>query len=111
MTEAGCRVVFTDGHAVMAITEFFDSVEDLEQLDWATIHSTDWADTPEDNDRKRRKQAEFVVHHNVPWNLGQSVGVYDNRTRARVEELLVHVPHRPEVVVRTDWYYKGGTRR
>lgn len=32
--ESGCEFVFTDGHATMELTEFFDELRHLDQIDW-----------------------------------------------------------------------------
>lgn len=54
---AGLSFVFTDGHAVMAFTDFFDDLNYLSAIDWDVMESRYWNDTNEDNDRKRRRQA------------------------------------------------------
>jgi len=42
-----------------------------------------WSDTNTDNDRKRRRQAEFLVHNFFPLRLVEAVGV---RTRDREQQ-------------------------
>lgn len=59
----GHRFVFTDGHATMAFTRFFDEIRHLDQVDWPLMQETYWNDTDEDPDRKRRRQAEFLVYN------------------------------------------------
>ena len=59
--------VFTDGHAVMTFTNFFDDLNYLRAIDWDVMESRYWNDTNEDNDRKRRRQAEFLVRYFFPW--------------------------------------------
>lgn len=46
---------------ILHITHVDNLLADLERLDWNAIRSRHWADTPEDPDRKRRKQAEFLA--------------------------------------------------
>lgn len=58
--------VFTDGHAVMTFTDFFDDLNYLGAIDWDVMESRYWNDTNEDNDRKRRRQAEFLVRYFFP---------------------------------------------
>jgi hypothetical protein len=98
--------VFTDGHAIKAISSFFEDLRLLDsKLDWNVIMSWKWADSQQDGDRKRRKQAEFQIHRFVPWHLIEEVGVIDEATRGRVEQLLDGQSHRPPVRVHRDWYY------
>ena len=43
-------------------SRYFDSEADLGEVDFAATEARDWRDTDDDPDRKRRKQAEFLVH-------------------------------------------------
>ena len=60
-----------------------------------------------DNDRQRRKQAEFLVHQSCEWSLIHEIVVIDNTILTRVQRTLnrIPLPHQPPVVVRRDWYY------
>nr|WP_293104120.1 DUF4433 domain-containing protein [Okeania sp. SIO2F4] len=61
--------VFTDGHAVMDYSDFYDDLYDLNYIDWELMESKYWFDYDEDNSRKCRRQAEFLVHKFCPWTL------------------------------------------
>jgi len=63
---AGHSFVFTDGHGTMQITQFFDNLADLDKVDWQIMKAKYWKDIDIDNDRKRRRQAEFLVHEVFP---------------------------------------------
>lgn len=102
----GCGWAFTDGHAVMRpLTRYFDRLADTDRLDWTAIRARQWFDTPQDPDRKRRKQAEFLVHRFAPWRLVTEIAVYDAVTQAAVVAALGGASHHPAVAVRRPWYY------
>ena len=104
---AGLPFTFTDGHAELAVSEFFDDLTQLaDKIDWKVMASTYWNDTPEDPDRKRKRQAELLVHHFAPWSLVQSIGVKNLVMKERVEEMLATATHRPVVTVKRNWYYR-----
>lgn len=48
--QANLSFVFTNGHGVMALTQFFDAPADLNQVDWQVMTLRYWFDTSEDND-------------------------------------------------------------
>jgi hypothetical protein len=102
---AGLSFAFTDGHAVMGFTEYFDDLGNLGKIDWRIMGARYWRDTPEDGDRSRRRQAEFLVHDFFPWNLVATIGVIDSKMAAEVEDVLSGAGHRPKIVVRSNWYY------
>jgi ssDNA thymidine ADP-ribosyltransferase, DarT len=97
--------VFTDGHSRIDFTEFYDDVSYLDQIDWQIMKEKYWRDTIADNDRKRRRQAEFLVHKFFPWDLVELIGVSGSRMKARVESILIECDHKPLVSVHSDWYY------
>lgn len=96
---------FTDGHAVQAMTEFFENVEHLDRVDWDVIKSNSWYDRPSDLDRKRRKQAEFLVYKFFPWHWIKSIGVLNPNARAKVQNMLQAQQYCPPVAVKAAWYY------
>jgi ssDNA thymidine ADP-ribosyltransferase, DarT len=103
--QAGLGFAFTDGHGIMSYTQFFDDLARLDEIDWPLIGSRYWSDTSEDGDRKRRKQAEFLVHQQLPWELVMGITVQTDGKRLEVEGLLAGAAHRPPVIVNPSWYY------
>ena len=104
--EAGLGFVFTDGHAVKRLTCQFDDLDKLSEIDWPLMQATYWNDTDQDGDRKRRRQAEFLVLQFFPWELIETIGVYDAQQADIVRNLLKSKDcHRPSVKVRPGWYY------
>jgi hypothetical protein len=102
---AGLAFTFTEGHAELAYSTFYEDLSDLDRVDWPVMKSKWWNDTNEDMDRKRRRQAEFLVHDFLPWELVTRIGVIDNGLAEQVNEILEGAMHRPAVVVERSWYY------
>jgi hypothetical protein len=101
----GLPSVFTDGHAYMTFTSFFDDLADLNRIDWPLMKARIWRDTPDDGDRARRRQAEFLIHQECPWSLVRGIGVYDQTTAELVQQIVGAAEHQPRVVVCPSWYY------
>jgi hypothetical protein len=59
VAQSNMEFVFTDGHAIMAISDFYKDLDDLRLVDWKIMEEKYWADTDDDPDRKRRRQAGF----------------------------------------------------
>lgn len=96
---------FTDGHAYMQLSRFYDDVAHLSALDWNVISAKQWKRTEDDNDRQRRKQAEFLIHRHVPVAAIAAVVVYDQEMADWVAPLLATVGVNFKVVVFPKWYY------
>jgi len=102
---AGLPFVFCDGHGTMSLTDFYDDLASLDQIDGVVMAAKYWADTVEDGDRCRRRQAEFLVHRFFPWTLITGVGVRTKGLLAQVQQCIASVAHKPDVRLRPDWYY------
>jgi hypothetical protein len=102
---SGCVWAFTEGHAEIAFTEFFTDLRFLSAIDWAIMSETYWYDTDEDGDRKRRRQAEFLIHRFCAWTLITEIGVINQRVADRVRSMLEGAAHQPAVTVQPGWYY------
>lgn len=97
---------FTDGHAEMAVSDFFTELGALAtEVDWSVMNSIYWKDTVDQPDRKWKRQAEFLVHQTLPWTAIQRIGVFDQDIRRQVELILSTVEHKPEIAVERGWYY------
>lgn len=105
VAESGCVWAFTEGHAEIALTKFFTDLDFLSAVDWAIMKEIYWHDTDEDGDRKRRRQAEFLVHQFCAWELITEIGVINRQVADRVRAILEPAAHQPAVTVRRNWYY------
>jgi hypothetical protein len=96
----------TDGHASTPLTTQYDDLAALDSaIAWPIMRARYWNDTDADGDRKRRRQAEFLVWSSVPFRAVRVIGVRTAEVAERVRTDLAVMAHAPAVVVRKDWYY------
>lgn len=67
--------------------DFFASIAHLDRIDWTAIAATDWAGV------KEAKQAEFLVHGRVPWELVSTVGVCSPATFEQASRVIASADH------------------
>jgi hypothetical protein len=96
---------FTDGHAKTAITEFYNSMDNIGEVDWGIVKEKQWSNTEDDFDRMRRKQAEFLVKEHVPVSCISHIVVYNEERRILVQELVNKSGLNIRVSIRTQLYY------
>ena len=105
VAKEGLRYCFTDGHAEIVFSVFFEDVADLPKVDWDVMKAQYWSDYKTDPDRKRRRQAEFLVHGFFPWKMLTQIGVSNERVAKETEKAIVGCLHKPFIVVAKQWYY------
>lgn len=97
--------VFSDGHGYNNLSQFFNEKEYLSEVDWSIINSNYWQETEDDPDRKRRKQAEFLIHKELPIDDIVAIVVYDNAARVIVEKKLAENSTVCPIFVKPEFYY------
>lgn len=103
---SGLKFAFTDGHAIMAYSDFYQELSDLQSvIDWKLMKSKYWANTPDDPNRKWRRQAEFLVYEYCPWNLIQEIGVINSTIRQQIQQILTNFNLQTPVNIYSSWYY------
>jgi hypothetical protein len=98
---------FTDGNAAKRISKFYNNLSYLERVDWRSIKSTDFGanNADGDEDRVRKKHAEFLVKDKVPIKNISHISVLNSRVKKQVETILVDNELDVEVVIEPKFYF------
>ncbi len=97
--------VFTDGHGYHNFSQFFNQEIDLKEVDWKMVNLIRWNDTEDDPDRKRKKQAEFLIHNEVPISMIGVIVVYNEDVKTNILTKLADNNIECNVVVKSKLYY------
>ena len=100
-TRSDVKWAFSTRNAGARLTEFYNSLQDLDKVDWNAVEATDFRDPVV----REGKQAEFLVRSSFPWTLIERVGVLTEEMRVRVDEHMREASHRPPVSIEPLWYY------
>lgn len=105
IASSGLKFVFTDGHGIMELSDYYDNLDNLDVIDWNVMKEKYWFDTDEDPDRKRRRQAEFLVYKKLPWDMIEMIALINNEVKAQVEEIILNAHQKHPIKVKPNWYY------
>jgi len=103
--ELNIKYIFTDGHSFAAYTQFFNNSGDLNQIDWKTVNLINWSNTPDDPDKKRRKEAECLVYKELPFDALQGIVVYNDEANDYILKVLNKNQITLPVKIISGWYY------
>jgi hypothetical protein len=105
--EQALPFAFSDGHPIMALSRFYNEPARLDRVDWEIMSARYWKDTDEDNDRERRRHAEFLVQEAFPWEAVEFLAVRNPDMKRRLENYLSEQwPGMVKPVrVESDWYF------
>lgn len=95
------RWAFTDRNAGTLYTTFYNSLTDLNHVNWPAMQARDFRDTF----TKEGKQAEFLHHDFFPWDLVEEIGVHNAIVERQIQQILNQAQHKPVVNVKRDWYF------
>ncbi len=101
----GLRFLFTDGHALSGLSNFYNSnsVGKITSLiDQEAIATKYWAADSSDTDLKRRKEAEFLVADDLPVTAIVWYVVYNEEVKSKL--LLLDILE-SKIIVRDNFYF------
>ncbi len=98
--------VFTTGHATMVQSDYYENLDELENVDWNVMAAQWWSHTQDEPDRQCRREAEFLVHGAFPLFLAQGIAVFDDAARVAAEQWLLAKNIGLPVTVRPDFFYR-----
>ena len=106
MAASGASFVFSDGNCASTVTCFDSDLTQIEcVVDWGVMQAQMWANTADDPDRRRRRMAEFLVHHRVPIECLNAIVVRHDTLKERVEGLLASSSVDLPVFAKPSWYF------
>ena len=97
----GIHWAFSDRNAGTYMAQFYNSLDDLDQINWRAVAATDFRDMM----IKEGKQAEFLMYDYFPWELIERIGVRDTTVVKTVQRAISESGHQPEVRAEPSWYY------
>lgn len=105
LAQCDLKFVFTSGHAKLAESDYFDSVEDLDEVDWKLLRSGDFERDPDDPGKPGRYQAEALVHRQVPVEALKGIACYNDQVASQMASLVAQQGLEIPVKVVADWYF------
>lgn len=98
------RFVYTDRNAKLEYATFRNDVAEIDYLNWDVINSDQWG-RQYGEDRKELKQAEFLVHNNLPINSLIGIGCKTQTTLDKVNSIILQQKINLETKLKPEWYY------
>ncbi len=105
LQEVDARFVFTNGHAYLKETDYFDDPAALDRIDWKLIQAKDFKRDNDDPGKLGRYQAEALVHGHVPISGLLGIACYDSAARQEIEHAAKARTLPIKVETLPSWYF------
>lgn len=103
--ELGVEYVFTDRHAYPLTAEYYNELEDLNQIDWPLLQSRDFRHDPEDPGKKERYQAEALIYRHLPLEGLLGIACHSETANHQLQSEIGRRNLTLKVVVSPSWYF------
>lgn len=115
IAEDGLPFAFATHHPVTALADFYDTLDEIGKIDWDMFFDEPLIggfakffhnplDKPQYATRKETRQAEFLVHNQLPIHYLRGIGVFSDGKKAEVETLLGKIGLNAQIKVKREWY-------
>lgn len=98
--------VFTNQHAYPLTADYYNSLKDLNKIDWPLLQSRNFKHDPEDPGKKERYQAEALVRNFLPMAGLLGIGCYENQAKDYLQSELEQRSLSLTVKVQPNWYFE-----
>jgi hypothetical protein len=105
LRELGVPFLFTNQHAYPPDTDFYETVEALNVIDWALLQSKDFKTDDADPGKQLRYQAEALVHDRVPLDALLGIVCYSEEVKQSIEAMMQARGQNISVKTLTKWYF------
>lgn len=102
---ASLPFVISDGNATSILTSFYNTIDGLNRIDWNLMKQEFWNNTAQSPDRKRCRQAEFLVKDTFPTDLILGVAAQNQDMADRVQLCIARQIQNMKLLVKPAWYY------
>lgn len=100
----GIGFVFSDRHAYLQATNFYNDLERLDQIDWTILQARDFRRNPEDPGKFERYQAEALIHRHLPVAALSGVVCYGQKQQEHIQKNCDNFGLPMKVLRKPDWY-------
>jgi hypothetical protein len=104
--ENGFHFAFCNGNAASSGTKFFNSINQLNQIDWSVINSEYWTSF---SDGKRKRNAEFLICPFIPNKFIIKYVVNNLSTKQLLEKYLSTVNLPKDVEIDNSFFFSKNT--
>ena len=105
VAKMGLRFLFTDGHARVAYTDFYNDLDRLSAIDWGILQRRDFARDQNDPQKMDRYQAEALVHNQLPVTALLGIVCYTEERTLQVQQEVEQRKLQLRVLHKPGWYF------
>lgn len=105
LTTLGSRFLFTNRNAYLKNASYLSDVADLPSLDWPLIQGRDFQKDLNDPDKGARREAELLVHQQLPLAGLLGIACLNETARSRIAAWSKGRGIEMHASVRSDWYF------
>ncbi|QDU72997.1 type II toxin-antitoxin system toxin DNA ADP-ribosyl transferase DarT [Mucisphaera calidilacus] len=105
LAELKIPFVFYDGHAYMQESTCYNSVDDLDKIDWPLLQAKDFRRDPERPEKFNRYQAEALAYRHVPIDALLGIACYNESTTEQIANDTANASLNLAVKTLPSWYF------
>jgi hypothetical protein len=105
LAKMGRTFVFTDRHAYLVNAEFYNDLDNLDQIDWQILQNRDFKRDPDDPEKLERYQAEALVHNHIPVEAFIGMVCYTDEIKESISQIVNNNGLNLQVIKQTGWYF------
>lgn len=105
LADHNVTAVYSDRHAYLSTTQFYSSLDDLENIDWGLLRRKDFRRDLDDPEKTDRYQAEVLIHEFLPVERLLGIVCYGESEETALQELMQEANRGIKVTAQRNLYF------
>lgn len=101
----GLDFVFSNMHAYYQWANFYNNLNDLNNIDWPLLQNRDFKRDQDDPLKFERYQAEALIHQHCPLTALKGVLCYNEQVKSSLEDLMSERNINIPIYANPNWYF------
>jgi hypothetical protein len=96
---------FTDRHAYLRAAQFFNSADDLHNVDWPLLQARNFQRDPDDPEKTDRYQAEALIYGSLAAEDISGIVCYSQNIKGTLDSMIENAGLTLQTAARPAWYF------
>ena len=99
------KFIFTDRHAFLQTAQFYNSLDQLNNIDWIILQRRDFKRDDNDPGKVERYQAEALILSSMPINGLRGIVCYSDAVLVQVNQACAQRNPSVRAIKKPEWYF------
>lgn len=106
LQDTNIQTIYTDRHAYLKVAQFFESLDELGEIDWKILQQRDFRHDPDNPEKAERYQAEALIYRHLPVERLAGIVCHGKNEKGTLSRQQEELGMQLDIVAQPSWYFR-----